>query len=81
MITLIDLFKRLWAGWRWLGHKIGRVNGLIILTIFYVVVFTPYAWIVRMLESDVINSRPDATRSSYWRSRSAIRPDSYQRPF
>jgi len=81
MITLIDLFKTLWAGWRWLGHKVGHVNGLIILTIFYVVVFTPYAWIVRMVGSDVINRRPDATRSSYWQSRAAVRPESYQRPF
>lgn len=82
MTTLLDLLKKLWAGWRWLGHKIGHVNGLIILTAFYVVVLTPYAWIMRMLGLDVINSRPDKTRSSYWQSRTVVRrPDSYRRPF
>ncbi len=64
------------------GHKIGHVNGLIILAIFYVLVLTPYGWTMRMMRADVINSRPDATRDSYWEPRtSGRRRDSYRRPF
>jgi hypothetical protein len=82
VLGLLKPFKAIWTTWRWVGHKIGHVNGLIILTIFYVLVLTPYAWIMRMMRADVINSRPDATRHSYWQHRTAVKPpDSYRRPF
>jgi hypothetical protein len=81
-MKLLELLKKLWAAWRWVGHKIGHVNGLIMLTIFYVLVLTPYAWIMRLLGADVINSRSDASRVSYWQTRTTVRsPDSYRRPF
>jgi hypothetical protein len=74
--------KRLWNGWRWIGHKIGHVNGIVILTVFYLLVITPYGWLVRRLGRDPVQTRIDPTEESYWQTRPTQRPPkSYERPF
>lgn len=79
---MLKFLKRIWNGWRWIGHKIGQVNGVIILTLFYVLVITPFGWLIRRLGRDPIRTRFDPAEKSYWSPRPAEdRPRSYDRPF
>jgi hypothetical protein len=79
---MLALLKKIWAAWRWLGHKIGHVNGIIILTIFYLLVFTPCAWLTRFVGADPIHGRPEPNLQSYWLVRLSRRSvDAYRQPF
>lgn len=79
---MLKFLKRIWNGWRWIGHKIGQVNGVIILTLFYVLVITPFGWLIRRLGRDPIRTRVDPSEKSYWSPRPAAdHPKSYDRPF
>ena len=78
---MLNVLKRLWNGWRWVGHKIGHVNGIIVLAIFYFLVITPFGWLTRRLGRDPIHTGFDPRETSYWRPKSTGQGKSYDRPF
>jgi hypothetical protein len=41
--------RRLWAGWKRVGRKIGDFQARVLLTLFYFVILAPFALGVRLL--------------------------------
>ena len=39
--------RRLWEGWKRFGRKVGDFQARLLLTIFYFVILTPFALVVR----------------------------------
>jgi hypothetical protein len=52
--------RRLWEGWKRVAHRIGNVQARIILTVFYIVVVTPFAIAVRALSDPMRFAAPPA---------------------
>ncbi len=42
----LPFHRRLWKAWVIVGHKIGVFNSRVILTLFYFLIITPYAWVM-----------------------------------
>ena len=45
---MIDLFKRMWQGWKKIAHKIGNFQARVLLTIFYGVLVLPFGLAARL---------------------------------
>ena len=43
----MKLFKTFWEKWKAFGHKVGNFQARLILTIFYFVVISPFAAVVK----------------------------------
>lgn len=52
-----EFFKRLWQGWKRIAHKIGRFQTLVILTIVYFIIISPFGLIGRMFGWDPLDGR------------------------
>ena len=72
--------NRLWSA---LGRALQRVTGPVILTIAYVLVLTPTAWLMRLRRIDPLRRRPDPAAPTYWieRRSSVIDRASLTRPY
>jgi hypothetical protein len=44
---MLMLLRRLWAGWKRVGRKIGDFQARVLLTLFYFVLLAPFAVVVR----------------------------------
>jgi len=44
---MLTLLRRLWAGWKRFGRKIGDFQARVLLTVFYFVILAPFAVGVR----------------------------------
>ena len=42
------IFKTLWQGWKRIAHKIGEFQSRLILSVFYYVLFAPFALGVKL---------------------------------
>ena len=51
------LFRRLWAGWKRIGRKIGDFQARVLLTVFYFVIIAPFGLLVRMA-TDPLSLKP-----------------------
>jgi DMSO/TMAO reductase YedYZ heme-binding membrane subunit len=49
-----------------IGSAVGQVMGVILLAIFFLLVLTPIAWIVRLLGRDPLKLKKDVRASTYW---------------
>lgn len=80
---MMRLLRTLWTVWRRFGHRVAVINGTIIMTLFYVLVVTPYAFLLRLLGRDLLECGWDRAATSYWKARRAHppSPDTYARPF
>lgn len=56
--------------WMTLGLALGFVMTRVILTVAFVLVFTPIALVFRMVRRDALHQHPDASAPSYWTRRS-----------
>ena len=43
-----NIFKRLWEGWKKIAQKIGDFNARVILTIFYFILLSPFALLMKL---------------------------------
>ena len=43
----MNIFKRMWEGWKRIARKIGDFQARVILTIFYFLILAPFTLIVR----------------------------------
>jgi hypothetical protein len=62
--------RRLWQAWTRVAHRIGNVQARLLLTIFYVVIVTPFAVAVRALSDPMRFEAPPA-----WLPREPTEPD------
>ncbi len=58
-----------YAGWVSVSTWLGKAITVIILTLTYFLVITPYGFIMRLFGGHTLPLRPDKTISSYWVSR------------
>jgi hypothetical protein len=76
---LLGPVERAWMG---LAAVLGAVNTRILLTLIYVVVVTPIAWL-RRLGGDPLDRRLGTDARSHWvrRAREPMNPKSYRKQF
>lgn len=53
-------------GWMKLAEAIGSVMTVVILTLAFIVVFTPMGLILRLLGKDLLGVKPDRKLQTYW---------------
>ena len=46
---------------------VGQIAGRVLLVVFFLAILTPMAWLLRLLGKDLLNLKPDAQATSYWR--------------
>lgn len=78
----MKFLKLLYKGWMKFAHALGWVNTRIILTIVYLLVFTPMALIFKVIGKDPMERKFEKV-DSYWVKREvkAFRQEDYRRPF
>jgi hypothetical protein len=62
----MEVFKKIWEGWKAFGRFMGNIVGRVVLTVFYFTVFVPFGLGVRRF-SDPLQVR--TVPSSLWRPR------------
>ena len=50
------------------GFRVGQVVGRVLLTLFFLLVLTPMAWLLRLLGKDLLSLKWDKSATSYWRA-------------
>jgi hypothetical protein len=43
----MNIIKKLWERWKAFGHKVGNFQARLILTIFYFIIISPFALVVK----------------------------------
>jgi hypothetical protein len=51
-----------------IGSAIGQVVGVILLALFFLLVLTPLAWILRLFSRDLLKLKKDGKATTYWMS-------------
>ena len=70
------VLKNLWAAWKSLAHKIGRVQTVILLTIFYFVIIVPIGSVFRLFGWDPLRAgRSQRKADSNWLTVETGEPD------
>jgi hypothetical protein len=59
-------FRRWYRGVRWTGHQVGRVTGVVLLTVVFVLVMWPLGWCLRWAGRRPLHDRIDPRLASYW---------------
>lgn len=54
-------------GWEALGKVLGYVNTLVLLTLVYAIIVTPFGLISRLLGNDPLKLKEDARADTYWK--------------
>ncbi|WP_342644928.1 SxtJ family membrane protein [Mucilaginibacter sp. CSA2-8R] len=54
-------------GWEALGKALGYINTLVLLTLVYVVIVTPFGLISRLLGNDPLKLKTGPTADNYWK--------------
>lgn len=75
--SLLSLPNRLWLQF---GRVLHRIVSPVVLALFYFVLFTPYAVVIRLFRKDVLKLGREPERGSYWQQRTEP-PESLQRQF
>jgi hypothetical protein len=57
---------RLGIAWRGLGHWMGRINAVVLLSLFYWLLLTPLAVCLRLAGRDPLFRMKGAARDSFW---------------
>jgi hypothetical protein len=55
---MLSLLRRLWAGWKRIGRRIGDFQARVLLTLFYFVFLAPFALAVRWKADPLGLKRP-----------------------
>ncbi len=55
-------------GWEALGRVLGYVNTMLLLTLVYVLIVTPFGLISRLLGNDPLRLKADPAADSYWKT-------------
>lgn len=76
-----NLLHSIYRPWMWCAEKIGFVMNRLILTVFYIVFFTPIALIRRLFNRDPLELKLDKTRESYFDPRAIQTPEYFKHLF
>lgn len=68
-IILPIILKPLYYFWMALAVLMGFVMTRVILTLLYFGMFTPIAWLTKLLGKDLLDERWDKNAETYWRKR------------
>ena len=71
------------AGWMKFAYVLGWINTRLLLGIFFYLVLTPVALVLRLAGKDLLQQRLDRSAQSYWvkREPAQIDPERYERLF
>ena len=70
------VLKNLWAAWKRLAHRIGRIQTVILLTIFYFVIIVPTGSVFRVFGWDPLRiGRRHRKANSNWLAVETGEPD------
>jgi heme/copper-type cytochrome/quinol oxidase subunit 4 len=61
--------------WSWIGLTMGKIMNPIVTGLAFFVVFTPVAFIARMMGKDPLRLKKDAAADSYWIARQPPGPE------
>lgn len=69
-----------YRGWMFIGHAMGLVTTPIVLTVVYLVVFTPVRGLLALFGVDPLARRWDRTAATYWitRPRKRFRAEDFE---
>ena len=74
---MVKILKKIWQGWKKLANKIGKVNSVIVLTIFYFLIIGPVAIIIKIYK--LFKSKKKS--ESYWRDYQSVSGDDFTKQF
>ena len=57
-------FNRIWSGF---GHRMGRVNNFVLLSLFFYLLILPISMIFRILGRDPLQRQINPNTDTYWR--------------
>ena len=71
------------AGWMKFAHVLGWINTRLLLGLFFYLVMTPVALVLRLAGKDLLQQRLDRSAKSYWvkREPAPTDPERYERLF
>ena len=70
----MTILKKIWAGWKFIAHKIGVFNTKLLLTITYFLMISLISLVVRLLGRDLLDKR-FRPRPSYWHPKEPVTVD------
>ena len=69
-------FQNIWNGWKRIALKIGRINTVILLTVFYFLILAPTGLIFKLFGWDPLNSsKKSGLSKSNWKEIRDQKPD------
>ena len=71
---MMTILKKIWAGWKFIAHKIGVFNTKVLLTLTYFVMFSVISLFVRLLGRDLLDKRFERG-PSYWHPKEPMNID------
>ncbi len=77
------ILKPIYIFWMKLAHLLSWFNTRLLLSVIYILLFTPIAFILKLLRKDLIDIRIDSSASSYWKKKeeNEFNPADYQRQY
>ena len=78
---LPQALRRLYRPWMWGAEKIGNAMNRIILTVFYLLIFTPMALVRRLFHRDPLNLRWHKGKKSYFEPKSTQNIERFENLF
>ena len=67
---LLELFKRMWAGWNVVVRRVFDAQGAVLMAVAYVVGLGPVALVLRITGRKMLDRAPaDPAAKSYWTPR------------
>ena len=60
------VMKPIFVGWMRLTHPIGWVVSRLVLGLIFYGLFTPFAWVFRLMGRDALRLKPQPQASTYW---------------
>ena len=80
-ITAPKALAPVYTIWMKVGHILGWMNTRIILTIFFIVIFIPFAFIMRLMKRDPLERKFEPLRPTYVKTRLTLDPKKMETPF
>ncbi len=73
---MTKVLARLWSGWKRVARAIGRANTIVLLTVFYSLILSPFGAMMRLFGWNPLESGKAAKRrSTNWKPVSDGSPD------
>lgn len=80
-LILPVLLKPFFIVWMTVTHYIGRVNTVIILSLIYFVLITPFAFVIKLIRKDFMNSSFNKDTNSYRITSVKLDKDKMEKPY